>query len=371
MGPKSENKKRIKVLVVEDSPTISLYLKYLFDSDSDIEVIGMVKNGKMAVEFVKHNKPDIITMDIDMPVMNGFDATKIIMSTTPVPIIIITASRNARKQNTSMDALAAGALAVIQKPSGIKLGNKDAQNRQLLSMVKVYSQVKVIKRRYTPSNVLVGNKNLSEGKSIRPSSQRFRNRNCLAIGVSTGGPEVLKNILGGVSQKFPLPIVVVQHISDGFLESMVAWLNDSCEINVRVAVQGEELLPGNVYFAPSKSDMGVSQNKVELHKAHSKNKICPSVECLFKSLLNDNPQKTIAMLLTGMGSDGAKELKMLKDAGALTIAQDKDSSLVHGMPGKAIELNGADYVLNPTQILQILKGIEQDLLKEETSQRLI
>jgi two-component system chemotaxis response regulator CheB len=361
---KTKNRK-VKVLIVEDSPTVSLYLEYLLNSDPEIEVIGNVSNGKLAIEFVKKNKPDIITMDIDMPLMNGFDATRIIMSTTPVPIIIVTASRNAKKQNISMDALAAGALTVIQKPDDIKSDIETDQNKKMVSMVKIYSEVKVIQRRYSPRIEKIENPVTNVRKTITPTVNRLQSRRYLAIGISTGGPEVLKKLFDSISEKFPLPIVVVQHITEGFLESMVVWLDTSSKVKIKVASHGERLLPGYVYFAPNQFQMGVRHNKIELQKPDSKIKICPSAEHLFRSLLAENAHQTIAMLLTGMGSDGAKELKLLKDAGALTIAQDKESSLVYGMPEKAINLNGANYVLNPSQIIQILQNIEDKFSKIE------
>lgn len=361
---KTENRK-IKVLVVEDSPTVSLYLEYLLESDPEIEVIGNVRNGKLAIEFVNKNKPDIITMDIDMPVMNGYDATRVIMSTNPVPIIIVTASRNAKKQSTSMEALASGALTVIQKPANIKSGIETEQNKKMVSMVKIYSEVKVIRRRYLKSTEKVE----SPPKTILNKNtliiNRFEDRKYIAIGISTGGPEVLKKLFDSISENFPLPILVVQHITEGFLESMVVWLNTSSKVNIEVAKQGEIPLPGHVYFAPNQFQMGVKQNKINLQIPDANVKICPSVKYLFDSLLADNAKQTIAMLLTGMGSDGAMELKSLKEAGALTIAQDKDSSLVYGMPEKAVQLNGANYILNPNQIMQILQNIEDKFSKTE------
>ncbi len=363
MTPLETNKKKIKVLIVEDSPTVSLYLEYLLKEDPEIEVIGNVSNGKLAVEFVAKNKPDIVTMDIDMPVMNGLDATRLIMERTPIPIIIVTVSRNAQKHNISMEALAAGALTVIQKPKDIKLGIKSIENKRMLSMLKIYSQVKVIKRRHSSFTSVTPSAAISTQQVKLPLSDRLHNRKYIAIGISSGGPGVLKALFDSISENFPLPIVVVQHITDGFLESMVLWLNGSSKLTIKVAENDETLLQGHVYFAPNGFQMGVKHNRIELLKQTKEMKICPSVEFLFKSLLLEGAGKSIAMLLTGMGSDGAAELKQLKNAGSITIAQDKESSLVHGMPGVAIELNGADYIYNPGQIIELLHKIENLFLK--------
>jgi two-component system, chemotaxis family, protein-glutamate methylesterase/glutaminase len=353
-------KKKIRLLIVEDSPTVSQCLEYLFSSDPEIEVIGSVRNGKLAVEFVAKNKPEIITMDIDMPVMNGFEATRRIMSTTPVPIIIVTASRNAKKQNTSMDALAVGALTVIQKPVGIKCGTESAQSKKMISMVKIFSEVRVIKRKYTPKKEIAKSIQIIQKRKAHVTSQ-LQNRKYVAIGISSGGPEVLKKLFNSVSEKFPYPVLVVQHITDGFLDSMVSWLDSGSKAKIQIAKHKQTLLPGHIYFAPNGFQMGVKSDKIDLQNRVQGINICPSVEHLFNTLALNYGKETIAMLLTGMGSDGAKELKQLKDAGALTIAQDRKSSLVYGMPGEAIKLNGANYVLNPDEIIEIIKTIENSL----------
>lgn len=353
-------KKKIRLLIVEDSPTVSQCLEYLFSSDPEIEVIGSVRNGKLAVEFVAQNKPDIITMDIDMPVMNGFEATRRIMSTTPVPIIIVTASRNAKKQNISMDALAVGALTVFQKPIGIKCSTESDQNKKMVSMVKIFSEVRVIKRKYTQKKEIAkAIHNIRKRKTY--VNRELQNRKYVAIGISSGGPEVLKKLFNSVSEKFPYPILVVQHITDGFLESMVSWLDSSSKAKIQIAKHKQTLLPGHIYFAPNGFQMGVKLDKIELQNQVQGINICPSVEHLFNTLALNYGKESIAMLLTGMGSDGAKELKQLKDAGALTVAQDKESSLVFGMPGEAVKLNGANYVLNPDEIIEIIKTIENSL----------
>ena len=353
-------KKKIRLLIVEDSPTVSQCLEFLFSSDPEIEIIGNVRNGKLAVEFVAQNKPDIITMDIDMPVMNGFEATRKIMSSTPVPIIIVTASRNAKKHNISMDALAVGALTVFQKPVDIKCGTESAESKRMVSMVKIFSEVRVIKRKYTPKKEIAKSAHIIQKRKVHVNNQ-LRNRKYVAIGISSGGPEVLKKLFNSVSEKFPYPVLVVQHITDGFLESMVSWLDSSSKSKIQIAKHKETLLPGHIYFAPNRFQMGVKSNKIELQNQEQGMNICPSVEHLFNTLALNYGKETIAMLLTGMGSDGAKELKQLKDAGALTIAQDKGSSLVHGMPGEAIKLNAANYILNPNEIIEIIKTIENSI----------
>ena len=350
----------IKLLIVEDSPTVLGYLKHIFSNDPDIEVVGTVRNGKEAVEFVRKNKVNVISMDIDMPVMNGLQATKIIMSENPVPIIIVTGSRNAKKDDTSMEALAAGALSVIQKPFGIGHKMQAERSANMIRMIKTLSKVKVITRKFTSEKTTERKPvtKTSTGK-IKPASHQLKNKKYVAIGISSGGPRVLAKVFSEISADFPYPILVVQHITRGFIATMVSWLNDILEIPVTIASHNETLKPGQVYFAPDEYNMGVKYNKINLSKCNSGTIICPSVKYLFENLAMHSGNKTIAIILTGMGSDGSAEIKKLKDAGALTIAQDEESSLVHGMPGEAIRLGGVDYVLNTENITELFRQIER------------
>lgn len=352
----------IKVLIVEDSRTVSQYLEYIINNDPEIEVIGNVANGQLAVDFVKKNRPDIITMDVDMPIMNGLEATRIIMSTTAVPIIVVTASRNAHKMQISIEALAVGALTVIQKPIGIGHPDEHERTRNLLSMIKTYSQVKVITRKYRPTKKETESKSIEPiARNVIPPVSTLHKIKIVAVGISSGGPEVLAKIFAKITGKFPYPILVVQHITPGFLVGMITWFNRLSKIPVRIASDKELILPGNIYFAPDNFQMEVTFNRIKLRKCIEGVRICPSVRCLFNSLCIHHGKETFAMILTGMGRDGAKELKTLRDAGALTIAQDKESSLVHGMPGEAIKLNGAAYILDPDQIADVLLEIEKSI----------
>ncbi len=359
VGKKIETK--IKVLIVEDSRTVSQYLEYILGNDPEIEVIGNVANGQQAVDFVKKTKPDIITMDIDMPIMNGLVATQKIMSTTPIPTIVVTASRNAKKKSNSIEALAAGALSIIEKPVGIGHPNEKEKIKRLLFLVKTYSKVKVIKRRtfteipaFTKNNQKVEHKN-----SVLPSLHKLTKRDYIIIGISSGGPQVLEKIFSEITDKFPIPIFVVQHITAGFLNGMMLWLNRSCNIPICIAKDKEIIESGKIYFAPDHFHMGINKKRIELSKNINGDRICPSVAHLFNSFASCCGSKTISMILTGMGSDGSKEMKILKNAGAITIAQDEASSLVHGMPGEAIKNGGIDYILNPIQIANLLFEIEK------------
>ncbi len=347
----------IKVLIVEDSRTVSQYLEFILESDPEIEVVGNVANGQEAVDFVNKRKPDIISMDIDMPIMNGLDATRIIMSTNPLPIVVVTASRNASDINVSVEAMASGALGVIHKPLGIGHPNEEQKTKKMLSLIKAYSQVKVIKRREIKSLVHQKKEKPAETSTDKkhafPTVFELSNKKYVAIGLSSGGPQVLEQIFKNLKADFPYPIVVVQHITSGFLEGLVLWLRRITEIPVHIAKNNEPLQKGNIYFAPDGFQMAVRSNTIVLGNPYEAKGICPSVKHLFESFVPVAKQ-TIAMILTGMGKDGSQELKLLKDHGALTIAQDKESSLIHGMPGEAIKLGGASYVLSAAEIADLL-----------------
>ncbi len=347
----------IKVLIVEDSRVVSEYLEYILNSDPKIKVIGNVSNGKQAIDFIKSNKPDVITMDIDMPVMNGLEATKRIMETTPLPIIIITSSRDAHEIKITMEALAVGALIVIEKPHGIGHPNDQENKEKLISLVKGLSEVKVIKLR----QIKARKPNIKPVlQNCLPSQKSFNNKKIVAIGVSSGGPQVLKQIFSKITGQFPYPIIVVQHITEGFLDGLVSWLGRLSSIPIHIAGDLETILPGHIYFAPDNHQLGIIDFRVRLLECATKSgNLCPSVAHLFSSLAKSYGKDTIAMILTGMGTDGANELKMLREAGAITIAQDKTSSLVHGMPGEAIKLGGATYIQNPDDISDLLFDIEK------------
>ena len=339
---------KIKVLIVEDSPSVQDLLIYILGSDPEIEIIGTAYTGKRAIKFLERNKPDIITMDIDMPEMDGLEATRIIMETNPVPILIVTASWSPSEVKAMYQATEAGALAVLEKPRGIGHPDHNRMALELVKTVKLMSKVKVVRRwgraRREPKTVKLS-PSISEKKLIK-AEIKF-----IAIGASTGGPPVLKQILSLLPKNLPVPILIVQHIAKGFLKGFVEWLNDTTGHNVHIASNNENPKQGNVYLAPHGFQMGVTKSgKLVLKKNGPEYNLCPSVSYLFSSVAEVFRENAIGVLLTGMGKDGAYELKMMKDHGAITIAQSKESSVINGMPGTAVKLGAAKYVLSPEQI---------------------
>lgn len=346
----------IRVLVVEDSPTVREFLLQILRSDPAIEVVGTAETGEEALEAVARTQPDIITMDVHMPKMNGFDATRRIMETYPTPIVIVSGTTDFTDTSKAFRAIESGALAVLPKPSGAGHSDHEQGVSELIRTVKVMSEVKVVRRwpRSRPTEVAP---ETPLCKEIRPPNAQSQSK-IVAIGASTGGPPVLQTILAGLPKSFSIPVLIVQHIAAGFTQGFVEWLAQSSSLPVHIPAHGQAVLPGQVYVAPDGLHMGVgTDGRVQLRSDEPENGLRPSVACLFRSVAKAYGQSAVGVLLTGMGKDGAWELKLMKEQGAVTIAQDQDTSVVHGMPGEAIRLGGATYVLRPEKIYLALASL--------------
>jgi two-component system chemotaxis response regulator CheB len=349
----------IKVLVVDDSPVVREFLVYILNSDPDIRVSGTANNGEEALEAVKRYRPDIVTMDIHMPKMDGMEATRCIMETDPVPIVIVSGSADPHENTKMIRAMDAGALAVLHIPDGIGQPGHETTVREMIQTVKLLSEVKVV-RRWSQKR---GEPFLPSAVQVVSKSARVK---VIAMGASTGGPPVLQAILAMLPKDFPLPILIVQHMASGFITSFAEWLSQSSGLPVHVARHGELLLPGHVYVGPDECQMKVDHGgKIVLTEDEPENGLRPSVSYLFRSLAIIYGSEAVAGLLTGMGRDGAEELLRLKEKGAVTFAQNKESSVVHGMPGEAIKLNAATYVLAPDKIAAVLTSLANNKNKTE------
>jgi len=345
----------VNVLIVDDSPVARQLLEFILSQDSEIRVVGTAKDGEEAILAVREKKPDIVTMDINMPKMNGFDATRTIMETSPVPIIIVTASENIHEVATSFQALEAGAVTLMSRPPGTNHPEFETSAKLLVDAVKTYAEVKMVRRIPQKGAGPIPQTFLKAKMKIEPLKEGAR---IVAIGASTGGPIVIQTLLSGLKKEFPLPLVIVQHMTQGFGEGFSEWLRGTTGFPIHIAANGEHLLPGHAYIAADGYQMAVANgNRITLKEAPLENGMRPSVSFLFRSVRQVYGNQSIAVLLTGMGRDGADELKSLKDCGALTIAQDEQSSVVHGMPGEAIKLGAAIYVLSPEKIVDVLNEI--------------
>lgn len=343
-------KNTIKVLVVDDSAVVRDFLVYIFSSEPNIHVVGTARNGKEAVELAKLKKPDIISMDIEMPVMNGMEATQVIMSTNPVPVILVTSSYRKDDVAKTFKAMEAGALAILEKPAGFGHPNYEKTKKELVNTLLTMSEVKVVTRfpKYAKKEI----KALEKEKPVNIDERKTKYQ-IVAIGVSTGGPQVLQQMIPLIPAGYDIPIVIVQHIPQGFLEGMVDWLNQTSKLEIKIVQNGEKLEGGRIYFCPAEWNVSVnSQLRAELRKDVPGITVCPSVSHFFRSVSKNLKHQAIGVLLTGMGKDGSAELLLMKEAGAVTIVQDEKSCVVFGMPGEAFKLNAHKYILPPIDIVK-------------------
>ena len=337
---------KIKVLIVEDSAVARMLLTEILNSDPRVQVLAAVPDGASALEFLHKARPDVVVMDIHMPGLNGYEATRLTMETHPLPIVICSATYDASDVANTFRALDAGALAVVAKPNGPGHPDFAASTAKLLEAVIVMSEVRVVKRwpRHRHSGA-------ATPPIPAPPAAGRKSFRVIAIGTSTGGPPALQTILAGLPRTLPVPILIVQHIAAGFLSGLVEWLTETTGFPVRIAQHEETVLPGHAYLAPDDYHMGISPaQRIVLSRQEPEGGLRPAVSYLFRSVATACGSHAMAVLLTGMGKDGARELKELRDLGATTLAQDAESSVVHGMPGEAIKLGGAVHVLPPERI---------------------
>ncbi|MBF0118166.1 MAG: chemotaxis protein CheB [Desulfobacterales bacterium] len=334
----------INVLIVDDSMVARELLIYILSSDPDIQIIGAATSGEMAIEFVKKKKPDVITMDINMGGINGFETTRLIMQSNATPIVIVSAVTDHKSVESSFHAMQAGAVAIEEKPYGPDDPDYKIKAQKLINTVKLMSEIKVVTR-----CTRAYQKNSINDKKLTKKPQ------IIAIGVSTGGPPVLQTILSKLPSDFSIPILIVQHISQGFLKGMAEWLEQTCLLPIHIASHGKLIEAGSVYMAPDDFHMGVNSDyRILLSKDKSEYGTRPSISYLFRSINKVYGGDSVAVLLTGMGEDGANELLSLKKSNAITIVQDENSCAVYGMPCAAIKLSAETYVLNPEKIAEKL-----------------
>lgn len=330
----------INVLIADDSPTLRGLIRLILESDPQIKVVGEARNGKEAIELCQNLNPDLITMDINMPKMNGYTAIKHIMSEMPRPIIVLTTTQSDLDLGISYKSIEYGALMVFGKPHG--LPGMDPEADQLINLVKAMSGVKVIRRHKRDRKEIP-----EKGKEPVEQALNTDTIKIIAIGASTGGPPALQTLLKDLSIDIQLPIAVVQHISKGFVKGLARWLNETTSWRVKVAENRETIIPATVYLAPDDQHFTVdSDGRVLLENSPAVDGHRPSITVFFQSLALNYGPSAMALLLTGMGRDGAIGMRTLREAGGHTIAQDKASSIVFGMPKEAIALDAAREILD-------------------------
>jgi two-component system chemotaxis response regulator CheB len=333
---------RIRVLVVDDSLTVRRHLCEVLSSDPAISVVGEASDGKEAIERCARLRPDVLTMDMMMPVMSGLAATEYIMAHFPTPIVIVSASVNRGELFKTYDALAAGAVDVLDKPAE----SDAAWEARFVATVKLVSRLRVIthlRGRLRPRPSTIG--------SRTPGTTQV-----VAIGASTGGPNAVVEVLKGLTPAFRIPVLLVMHINRLFADALAEWLDAQTPRRVRYAVDGEPVAAaaGTVLVAPADVHMIVRGGRLRLTTDAERHSCRPSVDVLFESIAIEYGSTSAACLLTGMGRDGATGLLAIRQAGGLAIAQDEATSVVYGMPREAAAISAAEQILPLGEIAPVL-----------------
>jgi len=342
---------KIRVLVVEDSLTVRKRLVEVIGSDPELEVVAEAENGQQAIDLCRVLRPDVITLDMNLPVMDGVSATEHIMGHFPTPILIVSASTNRGDLFKTYDALAAGAVDVLEKNA---LGEVDgAWEIKFLATVKLVSRIRVI----THIRGRLGSAGRAAAPRLEPAfpaPPRYATdrRSIVALGASTGGPGALVDVLRAIPSGVAATVLIVLHIDEPFSSAFADWLGTQTPHLVNHAQGGESLLPANgrVFLAPPGRHLVVRSGRLWLSSEAERHSCRPSVDVLFESLAVSCAPDVVACLLTGMGRDGAEGLLALRRAGAHTIAQDEASSVIYGMPREAALLGAADRILPLAEI---------------------
>jgi two-component system chemotaxis response regulator CheB len=320
--------KKIRVLIVEDSNVIRELLEYIIGRDPRLEIAGAVGSAEEALRVLHRISPDVISMDIRLPGMNGLEATQRIMAEKPTPIVVVAGSIEGDDLKIMVNALKAGALTVLEKPPGATSAKFEAVAERLCTQLAIMSQVSVVRRRR------IGSANTCE----QPLAEFSRNYRMLGIVSSTGGPSALAQLLNALGPDFPLPILLVQHISNNFLDGFAAWLQNVCPFSVKIVQTRDVPAPGSVYLAMCDRHLRLTADGVEIDAATAVCSQRPSGTVMFESMATILGNQALGVLLTGMGEDGAEGLLRVRQEGGYTIAEDETTAVVYGMPAAAVRL---------------------------------
>ena len=342
--------RRIRVLVVEDSLTVRKRLVGVIAADPDLEVVAEGENGQQAIELCQALRPDVITLDMHLPILDGVSATEHIMGHFPTPILIVSSSTNRGDLFKTYDALAAGAVDVLEKPLADEACG--VWERKFLAAIKMVSRIRVI----THIRARLG----SVGRTVPPRVDVAlpplrildQGHSVIGLGASTGGPGALVDVLRGIPVGLPATILIVLHIDEPFSSAFADWLANQTSHSVSYARGGELLAQtrGRVFMAPPGRHLAVSAGSLWLSSAPERHSCRPSVDVMFETLAKECARDVVACLLTGMGRDGADGLLALRRAGAHTIAQDEATSVIYGMPREAALLGAAERILPLAEI---------------------
>lgn len=352
MGDETVNAKssKIKVLLVDDSVIALTLLGKMLAEAPDIEVVGITKNGKEALELIPKIDPNVVCTDLHMPVMDGLELTREIMDRYPRPILVVSASVSEGSSNV-FHLIEAGALDVFPKPRIEEEVEFQRHANELANRIRILAGVHVFRRRrkevakplWVPP---------AAGAIPPPKKPLVR---MVVIGASTGGPQALQRILCGLPPDFPAPVICIQHIGEGFLDGLAEWLGSVCAHKVEIAREGAAPEPGKVYFPPEEAHLLIDgDGNFKYSRDVPYNGHRPSITVTFTSAAERYGSGALGVILTGMGSDGADGLKSIADAGGMTIAQDEKTSVVFGMPKRAAELGAARNILPLDEIAPMI-----------------
>ncbi|NWG19215.1 MAG: chemotaxis-specific protein-glutamate methyltransferase CheB [Chloroflexi bacterium] len=373
----------IRVVVVDDSALMRRFITEMLQRDPAIRVIGTASNGREAIDVVQQLRPDVVTMDVRMPVMDGLATTEHLMAYCPTPILVLTASLASYEVDITFKMLGAGALEVVEKPQNADARALDHAARDLVRRVKILSRVKVVthlrgRRRASDTGTPAATQ-IKHG-SEAPERERHSTDGAapvppapaaapyglafptIVIGASTGGPRVVHQILAGLPRHFPAAVVIVQHIAEGFSEGMAEWLASAGSLPVHVATEGRPLRPGEAIVAPDRRDLLVTPEGA-VHLSDSALLIQrPSIDITMQAIADVCGPRTIGVLLTGMGRDGAYGMLAVRRRRGYTIAQDEASCAISGMPRAAMQLGAIMEVLTPAAMAPRLVELAASLL---------
>ena len=341
---------RLRVLVVDDSALMRKLLAQILESDSDIEVVGTAINGEFALRKIEELRPHVVTLDLEMPGLNGIGVLKQIMRTHKTPVVVVSSHSTAGAAIT-LKALALGAVDFVAKPTDVASRLREVTS-ELVAKIKVAAE-----SRRVPA-IPVGAK--IEKPAVYPNQRAAR---LFAIGISTGGPYALEYVLSQLPADFPGAIAVVQHMPEGFTGLFARRLDEGCALQVKEAQPGDLLLAGRALICPGNRHMRVRRlslgDVVSLAEDDRVNGHRPSVDVLFRSVAKEFGRQGVGILMTGMGDDGAEGMKAMKDAGAMTLTQSEESCVVYGMPKVAVDRGYSQRTVTLKEIPQVLQSLAE------------
>ncbi|MGB8650948.1 MAG: chemotaxis-specific protein-glutamate methyltransferase CheB [Mycobacteriales bacterium] len=359
----AETPRATTVVVVDDSAVQRRFVRAAIEADPDFTVVGEARNGKEAVALVARLRPGAVLMDLDLPHMSGIEAIERIMASSPTPILVYSGHVGGAESDNALEALAAGAVDVLSKPGPEDRGTLEDYADQLRRRLRVAARVRVIThprgRLRSKGIPVAGSLSLTSRRQEREPMEARLGVKLLAIGASTGGPQALHTVLKDLPADLDQAVVVVQHMAEGFIPGLAAWLDQLVPLPVVVGGSGRRLLPRTITIAPSGGNLLVQDDRLRV--------LCtdpdpgqfhvPGIDQCFRSVADALGPDAIGVLLTGMGRDGAAGLKAMRDRGAVTLGQDEATSTVYGMPAAALAMDAVEHQLPVDQIGGALLGL--------------